>query len=140
MFKFLAYLFITLWLRVRIRTIGQFLDLVLQTSIEGPQNWLERFKRRYEDPCCGCGRWEHYSEMPLTAEAVQELANIFASQAGSACRGLFPKKAREVRQKGIDFLEELYQAARRLGFRVERRDIVYINDPENCMSAGLESH
>lgn len=121
------------WQSRKIVTIGKFLrDILHETDIAEADVWLGKFIGQYnEDGKSGPeSRWNTYCQMALTVDAIKHLSYIFSSQISFSMTFLHERVTEDVQQKGLQFLGEIYQKARDLGFDVKRDEIVWILNPK----------
>ena len=97
-------------------TIGQFVELILDTSVSEAREWLDRFVEKYNDAGSKIEneetRWENYCQLPLTPDSVQSLAQIFSAQVSFVMRNQPREAAAELSLQGHRLLQEIHQKAR----------------------------
>ena len=111
------------------KTIGDFVAFILQTDIKEAGEWLKSFVTRYNDNRLdGHLPWESYCKIALTSETVGHVADIFSTQVHFLMAKQPKKTADELRLRGLEFLQEIYEKAVELCIEVNREDIVWMID------------
>jgi hypothetical protein len=101
--------------------VNSFIEEILKTAILDARVWIKAFRSGFPSPM-----WVSFLSKPITAEAVESIAEGISLQISRAVRQLSRDLGQEKLTEGHCFLKEIYQKARDHGIEVDLKKIDWI--------------
>jgi hypothetical protein len=104
--------------------INSFIEEILETSISGARVWVKAYRSGVP-----ASMWASFLDRPITAEAVERIAEGISIQISRQVRQMPRDAGSEKLAEGHRFLREIYQKAREHNIDVDVKKIDWIMLP-----------